>query len=495
MASKEELVKTVPQKGFFGHPKGLFTLFFTEFWERFSYYGMRAILIYFMYDTVANGGLGIDKTTATSIMSIYGSLVYMSGIIGGWVSDRILGTRRTVFWGGVLIMLGHIVLALPGGIGMLLGSMVLIILGTGLLKPNISSIVGDIYSKDDERRDSGFSIFVMGINLGSFAAPLLIGAVSSHYNYHAGFGIAAVGMAFGLIIFKVTEKKNLGDVGVEPTNPLNENEKVKIIKSGIISLIIFAIILAILAYFGYVTINNAVNFFTVIGLLAPIAVFIWMFTSKKTKKEEKSHLLAYIPLFIAAVMFWSIEEQGSTILARYADSRTDLSVGSFHIEPSWFQSLNPLFIILLAPLFAYLWVKLGKRQPSTAQKFSYGLLFAGLSFAIMIIPAILSDGKTLVSPWWLVASFFLVVIGELLVSPVGLSATTKLAPEAFAAQTMSLWFLSNTAAQAINAQLAKVFDKVSEVQYFSYLGGAALVLCIIMFLCSPWISRKMGTIK
>lgn len=495
MATKEEIVKSVPQKGFFGHPKGLFSLFFTEFWERFSYYGMRAILLYFMYDTVSNGGLGLDKTTATSIMSIYGSLVYMSGIIGGWVADRLLGTRRTIFWGGILIMTGHLCLALPGGITMLFVSMVFIILGTGLLKPNVSSVVGDIYAPEDNRRDAGFSIFYMGINLGSFIAPLVVGAVQDNYNYHAGFGIAAFGMAVGLVMYKLTEKKNLGLAGVKPTNPLKAEERSNILKKGLIALVVIAILVAAAASQGWVTIGNVVNFFTVVGLLAPIIVFIWMFTSKKTKSEERSHLLAYIPLFITGVMFWVIQEQGSTILARYAESRTDLSIGSFNIPAAWFQSLNPLFIIIFAPIFAALWLKLGDRQPSTPIKFSFSLLFAGLSFLLMIIPAVLSDGQSLVSPFWLIGSFLLVVFGELLMSPVGLSATTKLAPEAFAAQTMSLWFLTSTAAQALNAQFAKVFDKVTEIQYFGYLGGAAVVLFFVMILISPWISRKMGTIK
>ena len=495
MATKEEIVKSVPQKGFFGHPKGLFSLFFTEFWERFSYYGMRAILLYFMYDTVANGGLGIDKTTAASIMSMYGSLVYMSGIIGGWIADRILGTRRTIFWGGILIMLGHICLALPGGITFLFVSMVFIILGTGLLKPNVSSVVGDIYSTNDPRRDSGFSIFYMGINLGSFLAPLIVGAVQKEFNYHAGFSIAAIGMAIGLIMYKVTEKKNLGLAGAQPTNPLAPHELKGILKKTVVTLVIVAILIVIAYFLDLITINNVINFFTVIGVLAPISVFIWMFTSKKTKAEEKSHLLAYIPLFIAGTMFWVIQEQGSTILATYADTRTDLSIGGFDISPAFFQSLNPLFIIIMAPIMAALWMKLGQKGPSTPVKFSFSLLFAGASFLIMVIPAMTSGGTELISPWWLVLSFFLVVIGELLMSPVGLSATTKLAPEAFAAQAMSLWFLTSTVAQAINAQLAKVFDKVSEVQYFGYLGGAAIVLFFIMLVLCPWISRKMGSIR
>ncbi|NAO99952.1 MFS transporter, partial [Halomonas sp. MG34] len=196
--SKEQIVQSVPQRGFFGQPKGLFTLFFTEFWERFSYYGMRALLLFYMYTEIADGGLGIDDGTAKSIMAIYGSLVYMSGIIGGWIADRLLGTQRTVFYGGVLIMAGHIVLALPAGTTALFISMFLIVIGTGLLKPNVSNIVGDMYSPQDVRRDSGFSIFYMGINMGGLLAPLIVGTIGQEYNYHLGFGLAAVGMLVGL---------------------------------------------------------------------------------------------------------------------------------------------------------------------------------------------------------------------------------------------------------------------------------------------------------
>ena len=495
MATKEEIVKSVPQTGFFGHPKGLFSLFFTEFWERFSYYGMKAILIYFMYDTVQNGGLGLDKTTSASIMAIYGSLVYMSGIIGGWIADRILGTRRTIFWGGILIILGHLSLAIPGGLTFLFASMVLIILGTGLLKPNVSTVVGDLYSEDDNRRDAGFNIFYMGINAGAFISPLIVGAVQKEYNYHVGFSIAAIGMAIGLFMYTHKQKQKLGLAGLEPTNPLNIQERSIILKRFIAAVIVVAVLVIIAAMSGMLSIGSVVNFFTVIGLLAPIAVFIWMFSSKKTKKEEKSHLLAYIPLFITSTMFWVIQEQGSTILAAYIDTRTNLTVGSFKIPAAWFQSLNPLFIITMAPIFAWIWVKMGRRQPSTPIKFAFSLLFAGASFLIMIIPAISSGGKELISPWWIVISFFLVVVGELLMSPVGLSATTKLAPAAFAAQTMSLWFLTSTAAQALNAQFAKLFAKITEVQYFGYLGGASVLLFVIMLILSPWISKKMGNVR
>src|SRR3954453_2809825 len=225
--NKQKIVESVPQKGFFGHPKGLFTLFFTEFWERFSYYGMRAILVFYIYYEVSEGGLGLPESTALSIMSIYGSLVYMSGIIGGWLADRIFGTQKAIFYGGILIMLGHIALAIPGNVSLFFISMVLIILGTGLLKPNVSSVVGDIYSEEDQRRDSGFSIFYMGINLGGFLAPLIVGALMGT-SFHLGFGVAAVGMFIGLVQFVTTRKKNLGLAGTYVANPLSPNEKKKV---------------------------------------------------------------------------------------------------------------------------------------------------------------------------------------------------------------------------------------------------------------------------
>ncbi|MDQ0230857.1 peptide MFS transporter [Metabacillus malikii] len=493
--NRQKIVSSVPQTGFFGHPKGLFTLFFTEFWERFSYYGMRAILLYYMYYSVTNGGLGLEKSTALAIMSIYGSLVYMSGIIGGWLADRILGTSKAVFYGGVLIMLGHIALAIPGNTSLFFISMILIVLGTGLLKPNVSSIVGEIYSEEDNRRDSGFSIFYMGINLGGFIAPLIVGEVGLKHDFHLGFSIAAVGMFIGLLVFLFTRKKNLGLAGNIVANPLSNVEKKKTLKFISLSIAIILILIAITLPLGLLTFKTFTAFIGVLGLLIPTIYFIVMYRSPDTTAIERSRIIAYIPLFIASVMFWSIQEQGATILANYADTRTDLEFLGLTISPAWFQSLNPLFIILLAPVFAWLWVKLGNRQPSIPKKFSLGLLFAGISFIVILLPAYFGGENSLVNPLWLVLSYFIVVIGELCLSPVGLSATTKLAPAAFSAQTMSLWFLSNAAAQAINAQIVKFYTPETEMVYFGTIGGIAILLSIILFLLSSKIQSFMKGIK
>lgn len=492
--NRQKIVDSVPQKGFFGHPKGLFTLFFTEFWERFSYYGMRAILIYYMYYEVSKGGLGIDQTTALAIMSIYGSLVYMSGVIGGWLADRVFGTSKALFYGGILIMIGHIVLSLPGNLTMLFVSMVFIVIGTGLLKPNVSSVVGDMYAPEDNRRDAGFSIFYMGINLGAFLSPLIVGEVAKT-SFHLGFGIAAVGMLLGLIVFVVTKKKNLGLAGTFVPNPLSPSEKKKYSLIVGITAVALAVILGITIPAGIFTLDVFITLVGIFGITIPTIYFIVMYRSPKTTATERSRIIAYIPLFIASVMFWAIQEQGSTILAVYADKRTDLEFAGLTISPAWFQSLNPLFIIVLAPVFAWIWVKLGDRQPTVPKKFALSLLFAGLSFLVILLPAYFGGEDALVNPLWLVLSYFIVVLGELLLSPVGLSATTKLAPAAFSAQTMSLWFLSSAAAQAINAQIVKFYTDKTEMMYFGVIGGVAILLSIILFMLSPKIQGFMKGVR
>jgi POT family proton-dependent oligopeptide transporter len=392
-------------------------------------------------------------------------------------------------------MFGHIVLSFPGSVTMLFASMVLIVLGTGMLKPNVSSVVGDMYSPEDNRRDAGFSIFYMGINLGAFLSPLVVGTVGMKYSFHLGFGIAAVGMLLGLTVFVLTRKKNLGLAGTYVPNPLSPAEKKKV---GTIVGIVVVVLGAILAYTipaGIFTLDVFVNLVGIFGILIPTIYFVVMYRSPKTTATERSRVIAYIPLFIAAVMFWAIQEQGSTILASYADKRTQLDFAGIHISPAWFQSLNPLFIITLAPVFAWIWVKLGNRQPTIPKKFALSLLFAGFSFLVILLPAYFGGDNTLVNPLWLVLSYFIVVIGELLISPVGLSATTKLAPAAFSAQTMSLWFLASAGAQALNAQLVRFYTPANEMAYFGSIGGAAIALSLILFVLAPKIQGAMKGIR
>lgn len=488
---------------FFGQPRGLSTLFFTEMWERFSYYGMRAILLFYMYYAVSAGGLGMNQTTAASVMSIYGSLVYLSSVVGGWLSDRVWGPRRTVFYGGVLIMLGHIVLALPMGLGALYASIALIVVGTGLLKPNVSDMVGSLYSENDRRRDAGFSMFVFGINLGSAIAPILVPwasegfgfhAFGSHYNFHAGFSLAAIGMFVGLVQYYFDGKKYLSDSGLEPNDPIAKDDLNKIIKKVIIALVIVAIIVGIMAAAGQLNIDNVVNLLTILAIAIPIYYFVVMLRSKKVTKTERSRVWAYVPLFIAAAIFWGIEESGSVVLALFAEQRTVLHIGSWHFAAANFQTLNPVFIMILTPFFVWLWEN-WKKQPSAPGKFAAGLVFAGLSYVWMAIPGILFGTSGRVSPLWLVGSWFIVEIAEMLISPIGLSVTTKLAPKAFQSQMMSMWFLADAAGQAVNAQIVKYYSSATEVPYFLAVGIVSVVFGIIMLFFSKKIHSLMSGVN
>lgn len=482
------------ERTFFGQPWGLSTLFFTEFWERFSYYGMRALLIFYLIDKVSNGGLGFDTATGASIMSIYGSLVYMSSVIGGFISDRLLGSRRTVFWGGVLIMFGHIVLSLPLGAGALYGSIALIVLGTGLLKPNVSEMVGTLYTENDVRRDSGFTIFVMGINFGSLLAPYVVGTIGQTYNYHLGFSLAAIGMFFGLLQYWYGGR-HLSAASLQPSDPIEPGEGKGLIQRLLLVVVLVVVVLGAMAGFKAFNVNNVILLISLLGIAIPVWYFIMMLSSKKTTKVERSRVWAYVPIFIASVLFWAIEEQGSVVLALFAAKQTQLNLGFIKLLPSWFQMLNPLFIIIYGPIFAWFWVKLGKRQPSTPAKFSWGLLFAGLSFLVMVIPISIHGTSFKVSALWLVLSWVIVEIGEMLISPVGLSATTKLAPKAFQSQMMSMWFLGDAAAQAINAQLVKLYTPANEMAYYGILGVIVMAFGILLFTLVPRIKKLMGGVN
>ena len=474
---------------FFGQPRGLSTLFFTEMWERFSYYGMRAILLFYMYYAVTKGGLGMSQGTAASAMSIYGSLVYLSSVLGGWLSDRVWGSRRTVFIGGVLIMFGHIVLSLPFGLSALYLSIALIVSGTGLLKPNVSDMVGSLYAPEDKRRDAGFSMFVFGINLGAAVAPWVapwaangfgMHAFGSETNFHAGFSLAAIGMFIGLVQYYYGGKKYLSKDSLYPNDPIDQEALKPVLIWTAIIVVILGIVIALMSAMQTLNINNIITLITVIAVALPIYYFVMMLNSRKVTREERSRVWAYIPLFIAAAIFWSIEESGSVVLALFAEQRTILRIGGFHIAAANFQTLNPLFIMILTPVFVWLWDH-WKGQPSAPGKFAAGLVIAGLSYVWMALPGIIhgtTSGR--VSPFWLIGSWFIVEIAEMLISPIGLSVTTRLAPKAFKSQMMSMWFLADAAGQAVNSQIVKYYSSATEVQYFLIIGLISIGFGILM---------------
>ncbi len=477
-------------RSFFGHPRGLLILFNTELWERFSYYGMRAILLYYITGSVADHGLGISLSTGLAIVSIYGASVYLLSIVGGWIADRVLGVRHCVLYGGLVIMAGHLSLAVPLAAFSWLG-IVLVALGTGLLKPNVSTMVGALYTAGDPRRDAGFSIFYMGINIGSLLAPLVVGSLRAAWGYHAGFAAAAVGMGLALVFFLGGRHHLVGDVDV-PGNPLDAETRRTLPKFvALIAAIVVAsaVVSGLLRGWG---IDIVIDVISVFSMGAPVAVFYLLLTSPKVDMIERRRVRAYIPLWIAAMAFWMIFEQAATTMARFAEQRTMHQVFGWQIEPEFFQSINPVCIVLLAPVFGWLWIKRAGKIPHAAQKLATGLLLAGVSFLLLsaFAHAIGADGKL---PALLFASIFVIQsIGELCLSPVGLSVTTQLAPKAFASQMMALWFLSSASGQAITAQVVQMTANADDATYFMGVGAVALGLAACLVLVAPWVQRQIG---
>ncbi|GAA5819506.1 MAG: peptide MFS transporter [Methanobrevibacter sp. CfCl-M3] len=449
----------------FKFSKSFYSLFFTEMWERFSYYGMHAILLFYIYFSISDGGLGFPETTAVSIVSIYGALVYLLGVIGGYVSDRFLGSYKSVLFGGVLIMFGHISLSLLDGLSGLFLGLLLIVLGTGFLKPNIPKMVGELYERQDHLRDSAFSMYYFGVNLGSFIAPLLTGWFGLKYNFHYGFGLAAIGMFIGLITFCFINKGSFKDNSFKAPDRIKNNEFKSLYIKICLSILIFIFIFVLMSYFNYLNIDNIIILISLIIMVLPIYLFYSILSSKKLTKKEYSATLYYIPLFITAVIFWEIEELSNVIFLMFANTNVEL----YWVPTSWIASINPLFIMLLTPIFVYLWLKLGNNQPSTSKKFFYSLIFAGISLLIISLP-LLSEGLNVkISVIWLFLSYFLIVVAELLISPIGLSATYKIAPNLFKSRFMALWNISNSVGQAINSQIVKWFIG-NEIMFFMVLG-------------------------
>jgi POT family proton-dependent oligopeptide transporter len=436
-------------RSFFGHPKGLSTLFFTEMWERFSYYGIRPLLILFMTAALFDGGFGFDRETASAIVGIYAFCVYLASLPGGWIADRWLGLRRAIWYGGVLIALGHLAIALSSVFhqATFFVGLILIVAGTGLLKPNISAIVGDLYTQaESARRDAGFSIFYMGINIGALAAPLITGYLGERVGWHYGFGAAGVGMVIGLITYKLRAPKTLGDIGLEPSAGPDEQRRVKMYTLIGVGLIAAVVAMAMTGVFAINAPALAARMRDIVLAMAAL-YFLYLFFLAGLNTDEKKRVAVIVILFVFATIFWSAFEQAPTSLNLFAADFTDRMLFGWEVPILWLQSVNSFFVILFAPLFGMLWVALGKRgkNPSSPAKFAAGLFFAGLGFLVMVMASnrvIETGGVVRVSMMWLSVSYLLQTWGELALSPVGLSSMTKLAPRRFAGQMMGVWFMA-----------------------------------------------------
>ncbi|MEV8395113.1 MULTISPECIES: oligopeptide:H+ symporter [unclassified Streptomyces] len=451
-----------PEKTFFGHPRGLATLFMTEMWERFSFYGMRALLTIYLISGgpdaskgLQGGGLGMDLATTTAVYSIYLSMVYLLAMPGGWLGDRVWGPRRTVTIAACTIMLGHLTLALPGT-GSFFAGLALVALGSGLLKANISTMVGHLYDgPNDPRRDGGFTIFYMGINIGAFFAPLIIGTVGETYNWHLGFALAALGMGIGLIMF-LLGTKHLSPRSSRVPTPLSREERATWLRKGMTWLLIAAVFYGVVGLSGNFTLNWAMVPLTLAGIAIPAAVLIRIKRDKELSETEQTKMSGYIWFFVAAAVFWMIYDQGGSTVQAFGTTKASGELFGLGFPSSWYQSLNPVFIMALAPVFAWFWLWLNRRgqEPSTVVKFAAGLFFVGVSFFFFLIPLAMAADGTLVSPLWLVGIYLIQTVGELCVSPVGLSVTTKMAPAKYASQMMGVWFLAVTAGDSVTGLLS-----------------------------------------
>ena len=460
--------------GLAGHPRGLTTLFFTEMWERFSYYGMRALLILFMTASVAQGGLGWDAKRAGAIYGLYTAGVYFTAIPGGWIADRLLGQRRAVLWGGVLIALGHYSLAL-NVLPFFFAGLVLIVLGTGLLKPNISTMVGQLYAPDDTRRDAGFSIFYMGINTGALIAPIICSYLGEKIAWHWGFGAAAVGMTFGLVQY-VLGGKRLGQAGLMLAPPVDAGATWARLLAGMAA--------------GTALLWALWDFKDLVILAGTAVFFYWLVRQGRTPVERK-RIGAVIVLFVFATLFWGAFEQAGSSLNLFAQRFTRRVVFGWEFPAGWFQSMNSLFLVLLAPVFAWTWIRLGRREPSSPAKFVLALVFVGLGFLAMAIAAFLGQG-TLVSPWWLVACYLCHTIGELSLSPVGMSAVTKLAPARLVSSMMGVWFLSISLGNFIGGRVAGLFETFPLPSLFGAVFVTTTVAAVVLAALVRPIRRLMS---
>ncbi|WP_277453011.1 peptide MFS transporter [Janibacter sp. DB-40] len=485
MSSSPEAEVRVEDRSFMGQPRMLANLFSVELWERFSFYGMQAILLYYMYFSVADGGLGIDQGVATGLVGAYGGAVYLSTILGAWLADRVLGSERVLFSSAIMIMGGHISLAvLPGAVGLAVG-LVLVAVGSGGLKATATSLVGTLYAEGDERRDAGFSIFYMGINIGGLIGPLITGWLQTSWGFHVGFGAAAVGMTIGLLQYGLT-RKNLPAESHDVPNPLPSSERGKWFGIGAVALLVITALLVT----GLV---NAANLATVVAgaaIVAAIGYFALLLTHSRVSALERRRVTAFIPLFIASAAFWALFQQQFTVVAIYSEQRLDRTILGWTMPPSFVQSINPIFIIVFAAVFAAMWTKLGPRQPSSPLKFAGGLVLMGVAFLLFIPFSTEAPNSAPLYGIVIVLLFF--TWAELSLSPVGLSVATKLAPAAFRAQMVALFFLSVSLGTTLAGVLAGYYDPNDEIGYFAFSGVTAIVLGLALAAGTPSIKKLMS---
>lgn len=483
-----------------GHPRALSTLFFTEMWERFTFYGMRALLVLFLVDAVESGGYGLDDRTATAIYGLYTAAVFMAALPGGWIADRLIGAQRAVLVGGVLMTLGNLMLTIPGPKELFFGGLVVIILGVGLLKPNVSTLVADLYPEGGGRRDAGFTIFYMGINLGAFIGPLIAGWLALRYGWRAGFLAAAIGLPFGLLQFWLSRHWFNG-AGARPNRDDGGAGLAADWRRFGIAMAIFAAV-AVLLFSGVVHLDPARlakgAAYVLVGMAA--LYFLYLFFGAGLDPVERRRMFVVLMMFFAVASFWAGYEQAGSSLNLFAKRHIDRMVGGFEIPAGWFQSVQPAFVILFAPAFSALWVWLSKRNldPAAPLKFAFGLLLLGFGFLFMVAAANMVVGGMQSPAYLLVLTYLLTVFGELCVSPVGLSTVTKLAPARLVGQMMGVWFLGSSLGKLMAGLIAGSFDPNNLAAMPGRYLDIVLYACgvgILLLLISPRMTKMMGGVR
>ncbi len=481
------------------HPRGLIVLFFTEMWERFSYYGMRGILILYMVAAMQDGGFGFDDQTAAAIYGLYTALVYLLALPGGWIADRILGQRQSVFYGGILIAAGNLSLALPIMREIFFpAGLLLIVAGTGLLKPNVSAIVGDLYPEKGGKRDAGFSIFYMGINVGALFGPLVCGFLGEGINWHLGFLAAGVFMILGLIQYKYNQKY-FGEAGLLRNTTEKEIGKAKRnFIYGLGGLVVITLLLALMHLAGIITVTLQGLAATtgIIILVLAVSYFLYVLFFLHLEMVDKKRIIVIFFLFIGAALFWSGFEQAGSSMNLFADRLTDRTVFGFEAPASWLQTIGPIFIIIFAPIFGSLWIWLGNRNPSIPAKFGLGLLLLGAGFLVLMWGSTFAvSGGTGVSPMWLITTYLLHTFGELCLSPVGLSSVTKLSPKPLVGQMMGTWFMGAALGNLIAGLVAGQFETLPLPELFGNVAYVGLGTGVLFLLFAPLLNRLTGGIR
>jgi len=494
----------------FGHPRGLMTLFFTELWERFGYYGMRALLILYMTDA-ARGGLGLDTEISGAIYGLFTFGVYALALPGGWIADRVLGQRRTVFFGGVIIAAGYYCLGLPL---LLPGSelwsfylgLVLVVLGTGLLKPNVSAIVGGLYSTDaPARRDAGFSIFYMGINIGAFLGPIICGWFAERIDWHLGFSLAGVGMTFGLIQYARGQHylRGAGELTAESAEPLRVAAARRQLGIALVTALVVIGGGIGLSAIGIISLT-ILGFAQATGLIVVVVAAIYfglVIAFGCRDAVERQRVFVIFLLFLGAAMFWSGFEQAGSSMNIYARDLTDRLIFGWEVPTSWLQSVNPVFIILLAPVVGLLWVRLGERNPSIPLKFGVGLVLLGVGFLVLAWGALYVPENAAASPAvgvsmaWLTVTYFFHTVGELALSPVGLSSVTKLSPNRLVGQMMGTWFMGAALGNLVAGLIASRIESLPPQQLFTVVASIVVGAGLLFVLFAPVINRMTHGVK